>query len=127
MKSTWKRLSPPNTEASLIGKWFGVCYKGKKSETLYISKFVFRFLYDMDGDVTNVVMRSLKPKFGSGTVLEDTPSHLPPDESTFELTDVICGPLEVNPLRGASKFNVPAYEKVKQIFDIVKNKDRGQM
>ena len=29
MKSTWKRLSPPNTEASLIGKWFGVCYKGR--------------------------------------------------------------------------------------------------
>ena len=55
-------------------------------------------------------MRSLKPKIGSGTIL-DTPSHLPHDEYQFDLHDVISGPLKVEALKGSSKFDVPSYEK----------------
>ena len=56
-------------------------------------------------------MKCLKPKVGSGTVLEDTPAHLPPDESYFNLSDVIAGPLEVitiiNSNEGISKIQCP--------------------
>jgi len=110
MKRTWKYLSPPNKEEDLIGKWFTVCLKGKKSESLFISKFVSRFLIDEDGPVECLIMHSLKTKIGPGTILEDNPAHLPPDESRFDLCDVIAGPIDVNPLKGLSKFDVPKYE-----------------
>jgi len=35
--------------------------------------------------------------------LDDTPAHLPPDNSEFKLTDVITQPLKVDPLKGSSK------------------------
>ena len=127
MKKAWEYLSPPNKEEDLIGKWFGVSYQGKRGEILYISKLVSRFLFDEDGPVDKLIMRSLKPKIGSGTILEDTPAHLPPDESSFNLTDVIAGPLEVNPLKGSSKFDVPKYNQVKENFSILKNKDRKNL
>ena len=105
MKRTWAYLSPPNEEKNLIGKWFAVCYKGKKSESLYISKVVLRFLIDKDGPVECLLMKSLKPKVGSGTILEDTPSHLPADESMFDLHDVIAGPIDVNPLTLSARYS----------------------
>ena len=43
-------------------------------------------------------MRCLKPKVGMGTILEDTPNHLP-DIAMFKLYDVIAGPLEVISLK----------------------------
>ena len=42
-----------------------------------------RFLVDEDGYIDTLCMRCLKPKVGSGTILEDTPTHLPPDEHLF--------------------------------------------
>jgi len=120
MKKVWAYLSLPNKEGNLIGKWFAVCYKGKRNETLYISKVIACFLQDENGPVDKLIMRSLKPKFGSGTILEDTPAHLPHDECQFDLYDVIAGPLKVDPLKGSSKFDVPSYEKVKKIFSLVK-------
>ena len=52
---------------------------------------------DDDGPVDKITMRCLKPKVGSGTILEDTPDHLPPGIGNFELVDIIAGPLTVNP------------------------------
>ena len=63
----------------------------------------------------------LKAKVGSGTILEDTPAHLPLDESCFSLRDVIAGPLDVIPLKGSIKFNVSKYEEVANAFEILRN------
>lgn len=65
----------------------------------------------------------MKPKIGSGTILEDTPAHCP-DISSFQLTDVIFGPLNVVPLKG-NKFDVPEYKKVVEHFNIVQNIERN--
>ena len=50
-------------------------------------------------------MHCLKPKVGSGNILEDTTSHLPPDEIHFPLCDVIAGPLHVFP-KGSTRLEV---------------------
>ena len=39
----------------------------------------------------------LKPKVGTGDILEETPNHLPNDDWDFHLKDILCGPLEVTP------------------------------
>ena len=127
MKKAWEFLSLPTKEDDLIGKWFAVCYKGKRSEALYISKVLARFLFDKDGQVHKMRMRSLKAKIGSGTILEGTPAHLPPDDEDYDLEDIIAGPLAVNPLKGSLKFDVPKYNQVKRVFSMVKNKDRKKM
>ena len=88
---------------------------------------IAHFLQDENSPVDKLIMRSLKPKIGSDTILEDTPAHLPHDECQFDLYDVIAGPLKVDPLKGSSKFHVPSYEKVEKIFLLVKNTDREKL
>jgi hypothetical protein len=58
-------------------------------------------------------MKSLKPKVGSGIVVEDTPtpSHLPDDIWHFQIEDVIKGLIEVTP-KGNTQFPLPAYEEI---------------
>ena len=58
LKMTWKSLSPPVTESSILGKWYAVIYTTKKSNKLFIGnprgelsqfflKFeTLRFLYE---------------------------------------------------------------------------------
>jgi len=127
MKKTWRLVSPPNTEQSIHGKWFAVSYTGKRNEVLYIAKLLQRFLVDEGGPVDSLLMRCLKPKVRSGTILEDTPSHLPPDESHFKLNDIIAGPIEVNPLRGSIKFSVPKYEEIVNRFQFLSKLDRKSL
>ena len=122
LKKTWESLSPPNKEEDLVGKWYGVIYESKRCSMLFVGKILRRFLHDEEGPVDSVEIRCMKPKIGSGTILEDTPAHCP-DVSTFQLTDVIFGPLNVVPLKG-NKFDVPEYEKVVEHFNIVKNIER---
>ena len=69
--------------------------------------------------VDSIEFRCLKPKTGSGTVVDDTPEHLP-DIGLFELHDVILGPLEVVPLKG-NKFNVPQYAELEEHIIMSKN------
>ena len=71
------------------------------------------------------IVRCLKPKLGSSTVLEDTPTHLP-DVSLFKLADVVYGPLEVIPMKDG-KLDVPEYEKVVQHFNFVKDLERNSL
>jgi len=66
-------------------------------------------------------------KVGSGTILEATPAHLPVDEYSYQLSDVIAGPLKVNPLKGSTKFDIPNYEEIKRNFEVLKNKDRKKL
>ena len=104
-----------------------MCYASGRSERLYIAKVVSRFLVDENGPVESLIMRCLKPKVGSGTILEDIPPHLPPDEGFFKLADIIAGPLAVNPLKGSIKFEVPDYENVQKRFSVLKNKNRKDL
>ena len=72
-------------------------------------------------------MRCLKPKVGSGNVLNDTPAYLPPDESHFSLCDVVAGLLDVIPLKGSIKFNVPKYQEVAIAFVLLRKLDRQSL
>ena len=87
-----------------------------------------RFLVDEDGDIdTLCIMRCLKPQVGSDTILEDTPTHLPPDEHLFELQDILAGPLDVIPLKGSVKFDVPMYSEIAAKFEIMCRLDRKSL
>ena len=77
MRETKHFLNPLTKEKHLINKWLAVVYVSKHKRTLYISKFIKRFLVD------ECLMRCLKPKIDSGTLLEDAPKHLPPDDQMF--------------------------------------------
>ena len=89
LQAVWKQLSPPTKEDKIVGKWYAVIYQNRKSPMLYIGKAVRRFLRDENGPVESILIRCLKSKVGSGTVLEDTPAHQPPDESSFLLSEII--------------------------------------
>ena len=68
-------------------------------------------------------MKFLKPKCGSGNILEDTPKHLPDDIDNFCLSDIIAGSLTVIP-KGSQKFDVPNYEKMVELFNQVSKVER---
>ena len=104
LHAVWKQLSPPTKEDKIVGKWYAVIYQNRKSPMLYIGKAVRRFLHDKNGPVGSILIRCLKPKVGSGTVLEYTPAHQPPDESSFLLSEIIDGPLLVTP-KGSKIFH----------------------
>ena len=94
MQVTWSCLSPPYAEKDIMGKGYGEVWQGKRTETLYVSQVIRRFLVDEDGAVESILMHCLKPKTGSGITLEDTSKHLLPDELQFELSNIIAGPFE---------------------------------
>ena len=110
LQRTWAFLSPANPEPK--GKWFAVEYRGKRRRgQLLIAKVLKRFLEDEDGPIESFEMKCLKPKVGSGIVLDDTPNHLPDDIWHFKMDDIIKGPIEVSP-KGSMQFVVPAYEEI---------------
>ena len=125
LRATWKTLSPPVTEESVMGKWYAVVYNTKRACRLFVGKVIKRFLVDENGPVDSLEVRCLKPRVGSGTLLDDTPEFLP-DISLFNLADVIYGPLEVVPMK-AGKFDVPEYQQVVEHFDCVKNLERNSL
>ena len=106
--ASWRSLSPPVPEEEIQGKWFAVAYPGKRRPTLIIGKVLKRFLVEKDGAVECLEMKFLKPKVGSGNVLEDTPAHLP-DIGNIPLKDIIAGPLTITP-HGSSHFIVLNFE-----------------
>ena len=70
-------------------------------------------------------MQYLKPKLGIGTVLEDTPAHLP-DVSFVQLKDIIAGPIQVVPMRG-EKRDIPDYTRIKSHFEASKKIDLDKL
>ena len=123
LRETWQAFSPPTEEVNVVGNWYAVIYKGKRAVTLFIAKANKRFLKDENRTVDKLLMTFLKPKVGPGNILEETPKHLPPDQGMFDPWDVIHGPLKVI-YQGSNKFMIPAYKKVKGIFESVKIIDR---
>ena len=65
-------FSPPNEESEIVGKWFACIYSTKRSPNLFIAKACKRLLVDENGAVHKILLTLLKPKIGSGTVLEKT-------------------------------------------------------
>ena len=70
-------------------------------------------------------MSCLKPKVGSGTILEDCLKHLP-NESLFDIHNIIDGPLEVIP-KGSIHFDVKYYNEIKDFFNLVKDVNRNDI
>ena len=60
-------------------------------------------------------MKIVKPKTGSGTILESVLQHLGWDISVYPLYNIITGPLEVIPMK-KDKWNIPAYASVIELF-----------
>ena len=126
LQTTWKNLNPPVKEEQILGKWYAVIYETKCSNMLFVVKPLRRFLGDENGPTESLEMKCLKPMVGSGTTLEDTPEHLP-DISVFYLSKVIAGPLEVLPLKGSTKFDVPEYENLVEHCKVVVKLNRKSM
>ena len=76
-----------------MGKWYAGIYKMKKYSKLFIGRQKWK----------HWSCRCLKPKVGTGIVLEGTPDHLT-DIGMFKVYDVIAGPLEVIPLKGKNRY-----------------------
>ncbi|KAG1653515.1 hypothetical protein GQR58_025525 [Nymphon striatum] len=93
---------------------------------LFVGKVLRRFLDDENGPTESLEMKCLKPKVGSGTTLEDTPTQLP-DISLVSLAVVIAGPLEVLPLKGSTKFNIPNYEDIVEHYKVAVKLDRSSL
>ena len=124
IKLLWDTLSPPTSEAELQGKWYAVVYRGGKKNIIYVGKVLKRFLGDEDGPVTGVEFRCLKPKFRSGTILESNPKNLGNDDFVCPIEDIIAGSLDVEPLKGSSKYDVHGYSNVVNFFNSVKDDNR---
>ena len=75
LRATWKSMSPTVEEGSVLGKWYTVVYSTKRADQLFASKIMNRFLVDENDPVDSLKVRCLKPKMGSGTLLDDTPSQ----------------------------------------------------
>ena len=82
---------------------------------------------DDDGPVTCIELRCLKPKVGSGTILEETPPHLKPDDWIFQIQDVIAGPLPDVEYKGNCKFDIPSYDQLVDHFNSVSGLSRLQL
>ena len=123
MRETKHFLNPPTKEKDLINKCFAVVHASKHKRTLYIAKFVTRFLADEDGPVDECLMRCLKPKIDSGTLLVDNPKHLPPDDGMFHSSQFIAGPLEAVYTKGSSHFLALDYENILHKFRLF-NKEK---
>ena len=124
VKEAWKSVSPPISEGNIIGKWYGVVYRGGKMPMLYVAKVLRRFLTDENGPVDKLEMECLMPKYGSGNILQAGPSHLPPDISQFALHDIIKGPLIVIPIvRMSRSFEVKDYDELKSHFQVTRSVD----
>ena len=53
-----------------------------------------RFLHDSEGPTISFTLSCLKPDIGYATVLDETPSYLPPDIDDFKASNLIAGFLE---------------------------------
>ena len=96
--------------------------------SLYVAKILRRFLIDANGHVHSILMRYVKPIAGSGTRLQATPEHLLPTDSHFKLEDIIACPLEVIPVdRSSVLCEVPEYNELKNLFEVVNKIDRKQL
>ena len=123
--SLWKWLSPPTEEEEIVGKWFALVYESKKKSYVYVGKALKRFLQDVNGLAIGLEMNCLKPKIGSGDVLESYDVGQE-DIAVVKLSNIISGPLSVTPLRHG-KWQINGYSGIINTFDRVKKLDRESL
>ena len=93
LKDFWRSLSPPVDEAALVGKWFAAVYTLDNGRTqMSVGRATKRFLAEEEGQVTALELDCLKPRVGSGLILEAYPEGQA-DIYVFLIKDVILGPL----------------------------------
>ena len=119
---TWRHLSPPTQESEILGMWYAGIWENKKTKKLCIGRLLKRFLHDKDGDVHTIELSCLKPKVGLGTIMEETPDHLP-DIALFNLEDIIAGPITALPLK-SKKWDICEYHQIALIYEEVCKMDR---
>ena len=66
----------------------------------------------------SVDLYCLELVIGSPKILSEPPAHLGKDIDTFDVFNIITGPLEAS-FRGGNKWNVPAYPTAVETFKVV--------
>ena len=92
-------------------------YKKKKPKLL-VGKLLRRYLADVDGPTVIVDLDCLELAIGSPKILSEPPAHLGKDIGTFDVFNIIAGPLEAS-FQGGNKWNVPAYPAEVETFKVV--------
>ena len=122
LRNVWRELNTPVSEKELQGRFFGAIYYAdihkKKKLKLIVGKLLRRYLADVDGPTVSVDLDCLELAIGSPKILSDSPTHLGKDIDTFDVFNIIAGPLEAS-FWGGNKWNVPAYPAVVGTFKVV--------
>ena len=95
MQNCWKGLSPLTAE-DVVNKWYGCIYLSKKGPNLFIGKATQRFLNDEDGLIMGLKIDCLEQKLGTTDCTSKQVRKS--DVDNFPVQNIICGPLNVNPL-----------------------------
>ena len=124
MEGYWRRLNPPIAEEDVIGKWYACIFMHNKSAGLYIGRLKRRFLNDQGGFVLALELDCLERKLGvTDNILWEAKTK---DVDVFPVKDVICGPVDMKPLKGG-RWECQSYETVVKIFEEVKRFNREQL
>ena len=120
MEECWRRFSLAKMKKELIDKWYACIFLYNKSAGLYIRRMKKRFLNDEGGMVLALELAFLERKLGVTDILREAKRK---DVDVFPVKDIICGPLQMNPLRGG-RWQCPSYETVIGHFEEAKKLDR---
>ena len=119
-RNVWGELNPLVSEKELQGHFFGAIYYAdipkKKKPKLFAGKLLRRYL--ADGPTVSVDLDCLELAIGSQQILSGPTAHLGKDIGTFDVFNIIAGPLKAS-FRGGNKWNVPAYPAVIETFKVV--------
>ena len=116
MEECWRRLSVPTMKKELIDKWYACIFLYNKSAGLYIGRMKKRFLNDEGGMVLALELDCLERKLGvSDNILREAKRK--DVNIIFPVNDVICGPLQMNPLKGGRWDDIVTkhFEEVKML------------
>lgn len=120
---TWAKVNPPNKEEDVVQKWYGVIFNQHKKTYLYVGKALKRFIDDESNVATSLEVDCLKLHIGTGNVLEEYAPHIDCDIGMFPISDVIDGPLRVEPMKGG-KWKVYDFDNLKEKYNKMLNFDR---
>ena len=124
MQNCWKGLSPPTVEEHVVNRWYGCIYTSKRGANLFIGKATRRFLNDEGGLITALEIACLEQKLGTtDCILKQAKKS---DVDIFPVQNIICGPLNVNPLSN-ERWECPMYAEVRKIFQKYKKVDREKL
>ena len=120
MQNCWKGLSPPTAEEDVVNKWYGCIYTSERGPNLFIGKATQRFLNDEGGLITALEIDCLEQKLGTtDCILKQAKKS---DVDIFPVQNIICVPLNVNPLSNA-RWECPMYAEVRKVFEKYKKVD----